>query len=103
MPIDRWLTRFSRNYDFLRRAVDAVGRELAQRPYDALLADDSLSFTQFVDGAQIDFEVEVFRIDTDGCMWVRVVPQSAKRTPLGLKPAYVFRKLRDGRAYRMRS
>ena len=103
MPIDRWLTRWSANYAFLRRAVDAVGRELARRPYDALLQEgEELSFTQFFDGEQVDFEVEVFRIDRDRTMWVRVVPGSDRGTPLDLKPSYVFRKLPDGRAYRMR-
>ena len=101
MPIDRWLIRFSRNYAFLHRVVQDVGRTLARRDYDAFLQPgEELSFTQFVDGVQIDFEVEVFRIDpSDQSMWVRVHPRSALSTPLDLKPAFVFRKLPDGRAF----
>jgi hypothetical protein len=101
MPIDRWLIRFSRNYAFLHEAVQDVGRTLARRDYDAFLQPgEELSFTQFVDGVQIDFEVEVFRIDaSDQSMWVRVNPRSELSTPLDLKPAFVFRKLPDGRAF----
>ena len=98
--IDRWLTRWSRNYAFLRRAVDDVGRQIARRPYDSLLQPgEELSFAQFVDGVHIDFEVEIFRIDSDGTIWVRVEGQAALPTPLRIRPAVVFRKLADGRAY----
>jgi hypothetical protein len=49
---------------------------------------------------RVDFEVEVFRIDPgDRAMWVRVKARSDLATPLDLKPALVFRKLPDGRAY----
>ena len=37
MWIDRWLSRWSANYAFLHRAVDQAGRELARRPYEAML------------------------------------------------------------------
>jgi hypothetical protein len=98
--VDRWLTRWSRNYAFLRRAVGEVGRELARRPYDAFLQPgEELSFSQFVDGVQVEFGVEVYRIDRDGSMWVRVDARSHLGTPLQLRPAFVFRKLPDGRAY----
>jgi hypothetical protein len=98
--LDRWLTRFSRNYAFLRQAVGEVGRELARRPYDAFLQPgDELSFSQFVDGIQVEFGVEVFRIDRDGTMWVRVDPRSSLVTPLQLRPSLVFTKLPDGRAF----
>jgi hypothetical protein len=53
-----------------------------------------------VDGLQVEFEVEVYRIDRDdGCMWVRVEARSDLATPLRLRPAFEFRKLPDGRAY----
>jgi hypothetical protein len=99
--LDRWLTRWSRNYAFLRRAVGEIGREIARRPYDTFLQPgEELSFSQFVDGVQVDFEVEVYRIDRDdGCMWVRVEARSSLPTPLQLRPAFEFRKLPDGRAY----
>ncbi len=101
MLIDRWLTRWSRNYAFLRRALDDVGRQLARRPYDAMLQpDEELSFSQMVQDVRVDFEVEVFRFDPgDRAMWVRVTARSDLATPLRLKPALVFRKLPDGRAY----
>jgi hypothetical protein len=100
MFIDRWLARLSPNYAFLLRAVNEVGRELARRPYDALLQPgEEFSFAQFVDGVQIDFDVEVYRIDTDGTMWVRVQARSKLSTLLDLKPAFEYRKLPDGRAY----
>jgi hypothetical protein len=99
--MDRWLSRFSRNYAFLHRAVHAVGRDLARRDYEAFLQPgEDLSFTQFVEGRQVDFEVEVFRIDpADQSLWVRVTPRATLPTPLALKPACVFRKLPDGRAW----
>jgi hypothetical protein len=101
MLIDRWLTRWSRNYAFLRRALDDIGRQLARRPYDAMLQpDEELSFSQMVQDVRVDFEVEVFRIDpSDRSMWVRVTARSGLATPLRLNPSLVFRKLPDGRAY----
>lgn len=101
MRIDRWLARWSRNYAFLHRVVHEVGRGLARRDYDAFLQPgEEFSFTQFVDGVQIDFEVEVFRIDpADRSLWVRVIARSKLATPFDLKPAFVFRKLPDGRAF----
>ena len=98
--LDRWLTRFSRNYAFLQQAVSEVGREIARRPYDTFLQPgEELSFSQFVDGVQIEFGVEVYRIDRDGTMWVRVDTRSSLVTPLQLRPAFVFTKLPDGRAF----
>jgi hypothetical protein len=101
MLIDRWLTRLSPNYALLRNALDEIGRQLARRPYEAMLQPgEELSFTQMVRDVRVDFEVEVFRIDPgDRAMWVRVKARSDLATPLDLKPALVFRKLPDGRAY----
>lgn len=101
MRIDRWLVRFSPNYALLHRAVDEVGRSLARRDYESFLQPgEEFSFSQFVDGAQVDFEVEVFRLDpADGSLWVRVKARSKLATPLDLKPSFVFRKLPDGRAF----
>ena len=83
------------------RAVQQVGRELARRDYEAFLQPgEEFAFTQFFDGVQIDFEIEVFRIDpADRAMWVRVIPRAGVTTPLDLKPSFVFRKLPDGRAF----
>lgn len=97
--IETWLARWSRNYALLRRAVDAVGRELARQPYEALLQPEELSFTQFVEGEPVDFDVEVYRIDSDGTIWARVQARSALPTPFMLRPALVFTKHRDGMAY----
>jgi hypothetical protein len=98
--IDRWLTRWSRNYAFLRRVLDSVGRELARKPYESLLqADEELSFSQLVDGVRVDFGVDVYRIDSDGTLWVYVDAHAQLPTPLGIKPSLVFRKLPDGQAF----
>jgi hypothetical protein len=98
--LDRWLARFSRNYALLGHAVDDVGRQLARRPYDAMLdPEEPLSFAQHVNGVYIDFDVEVFRIDNDGTMWVHVQSRSDLPTPLKLHPSLTFRKLPDGRAF----
>jgi hypothetical protein len=98
--IDRWLTRWSRNYAFLRRTVDAVGRDLARGPYDKLLQpDEALSFSQLIDGVRVDFDVDVFRIDSDGTLWVSVQTRAALATPLDIKPSLVFRKRPDGSAW----
>jgi hypothetical protein len=98
--IDRWLARWNRNYAFLLEAVRDVGRQLAKRPYEAMLEpDEELSFAQHVKGTYIAFEVEVFRIDSDGTMWVHVQAHSDLPTPFALKPSFVYRKLPDGRAF----
>jgi hypothetical protein len=99
--LDRWLTRWSRNYALLHRAVQQVGRDLARRDYEAFLQPyEEFAFTQFFEGVQIDFEAEVFRIDPgDRSLWVRMQVRSALGTPLGLKPAFTFRKLPDGQAF----
>jgi hypothetical protein len=98
--LDRWLARLSRNYALLRRAVDDVGRQLARRPYDSMLEPgEELSFAQHFDGVYIDFDVEVFRIDADGSMWVHVQARSDLATPFNIHPSFVFRKLPDGRAF----
>jgi hypothetical protein len=98
--VDHWLTRLSRNYALLRRAVDDVGRQLARRPYDTMLEPgEQLSFAQHVSGVYIDFDVEVYRIDKDGSMWVHVQTRSELSTPLNIHPSFVFRKLPDGRAF----
>ena len=63
-------------------------------------AGGTIGLAQFVNGVHIDFEVEVFRIDTaDRSMWVRVTARSSLPTPLHVKPSLVYRKLPDGRAY----
>ena len=87
--LDRWLLRWSRNYRLLHHAVQTVGRDLARRDYEAFLQpNEEFAFTQFFDGVQMDFEVEVFRIDPgDRSMWVRVIPRASLRTPLDLKPS----------------
>jgi hypothetical protein len=102
--LEHWLSRFSRNYAFLHAAVQRVGRDIARRDYEAFLQPgEELSFSQLVDGVQIVFEVEVFRIDAgDRSMWVRVTPRSTLSTPLDLKPAFVFRKLPEGTAFIVR-
>lgn len=97
--IEGWLVRWSRHYAFLRRAVDEVGRQLARKPYETLLLPEELSFTQFVEGQAVDFEVEVYRIDRDGTIWARVEARSELPTPFMLRPTLVFTKRRDGMAY----
>jgi len=97
--VESWLVRWSGNYAFLRRAVDAVGRELARKPYETLLQPDALSFTQFVEGEAVDFDVEVYRVEQDGTIWARVEARSELTTPLMLRPALVFTKHPDGMAY----
>lgn len=99
MLIDRWLTRWSRNYALLRRALDHVGKDLARGPYESLLQPESLSFDQFVNGVHVSFDVEVFRLDKDGTAWVRVTAASVLPTPFAIKPDLVFSKRPDGTAY----
>lgn len=101
MLLDRWLIRWSRNYAFLYQAVQDVGRAFARRDYEAFLQPgEEFVFTQFVDGEQLDFEAEVFRIDpADRSIWVRMQVRSTLSTPFALKPSFTFRKLPDGRAF----
>ncbi|PWT76997.1 MAG: hypothetical protein C5B46_00415 [Proteobacteria bacterium] len=102
LRFDELLARVSRNYAFLRRAVDSAGRALAKQPYESFLEPIELSFTEFVEGTEVQFSVEVFRADSDGTLWVHVAPHAQLSTPLRLRPSFVFRKLRDGTAYVMR-
>jgi len=98
--LDRWLTRWSRNYAFLRRILDCVGRDLARKPYDFLLQPgEQLSFSQLVEGVRVDFDVDVFRLDSDGTLWVSIETKAPLRTPLDIKPSLVFRKRPDGSAW----
>jgi len=97
--IETWLSRWSPNYAFLRHAVDTVGREIARKPYDSLLQPEELSFTQYFDGEAVDFEVEVYRIDSNGTIWARVEARCERPTPMMLRPALIFTKHRDGMAY----
>lgn len=99
MLIDRWLTRWSRNYALLRRALDHVGKELARGAYENLLQPESLSFDQYVNGVHVNFDVEVFRVDKDGTIWVRLSAVSPLSTPLNIKPDLVFSKRPDGTAF----
>ena len=48
---------------------------------------------------QVEFEVEVFRIDADGAMWFRMQARCAVTTPLAMVPRSVFRKLPDGQTF----
>src|SRR5688572_27828863 len=104
MKLDDWLARWSGNYALLREAVTETARSLARRDYETFLQPgEEFSFAQFVGGVHVDFEVEVFRIDpADRALWVRVQTRTGLATPLGLKPAAVFRKLPDGRAFLLR-
>ncbi len=103
MTFDELLVRFSRNYALLRRAVDSAGRALARRPYESFLEPgEEFSFSEFVDGIQVQFGVEIFREDKGGVLWVYVNADADLPTPLLLKPSFVFRKLPDGTAYVVR-
>ena len=100
MALNDWLARWSANYAFLRRAVDSAGRALAARPYESFLEPgEEFSFAEFVDGVEVHFGVEIYRIDRDGTLWVCVDADAAVTTPLGIKPTFLFRKLPDGRAF----
>jgi len=99
VALNDWLARWSSNYAFLRRAVDSAGRALAARPYESFLQPgEEFSFAEFVDGVEVHFGVEVYRVDRDGTLWVCVDADAAVTTPLGIKPTFFFRKLPDGRA-----
>ncbi len=101
--LDELLVRFSRNYALLRRAVDSAGRALARRPYESFLEPgEEFSFSEFVDGIQVQFGVEIFREDKGGVLWVYVNADADLPTPLLIKPSFVFRKLPDGTAYVVR-
>jgi len=103
VQLDTWLVRWSTNYALLRRAVDAAGRALAKRPYESFLEPgEQLSFSELVNGVEVHFAVELFRVDTDGTLWVFVGTEADLPTPLRIRPWVVFRKLRDGTAFMLR-
>ena len=103
MVLNDWLVRWSANYAFLRRAVDSAGRALAARSYDSFLQPgEEFSFSEVVDGIEVHFSVEVYRVDRDGTMWICVDAHASLSTPLGINPSYVFQKLPDGRAYSLK-
>ena len=103
MTLDELLVRFSRNYALLRRAVDSAGRTLARRSYESFLEPgEEFSFSEFVDGIEVQFGVEIIREDKGGILWVYVNANADLPTPLLIKPSFVFRKLPDGTAYIVR-
>lgn len=103
MSLDRFLVRFSSNYALLRRAVDSAGRALARRSYESfLLPGEEFSFSEWVDGVQIRFAVEIVREEQGGVLWVYVNADADLPTPLLLRPSFVFRKLPNGTAYVVR-
>lgn len=61
-----------------------------------------LSFSEFVDGTEVRFAIDIFRADTDGTLWVYVEAHADLSIPFRLRPSFVFRKLRDGTAYWIR-
>lgn len=103
MTVDDLLVRISRNYALLRRAVDAAGRAVAARPRDSFLTPgEDLAFSEFVDGVEVHYVVDVYRIDRDGTLWVSVEADAKLFRPLALKPTFTFRKLTDERAFAVR-
>jgi hypothetical protein len=103
VTFDELLVRFSRNYALLRRAVDSAGRALARRSYESFLEPgEEFSFSEFVDGIEVQFGVEIIREDKGGILWVYVNANADLPTPLLIKPSFVFRKLPDGTAYIVR-
>jgi hypothetical protein len=103
VTLDELLVRFSRNYALLRRAVDSAGRALAKRSYESFLEPgEEFSFSEFVDGVQVQFDFEIVREEKGGVLWVYVNADAGLLTPLLLKPSFVFRKLPDGTAYVVR-
>jgi hypothetical protein len=63
---------------------------------------EEFSFSEFVDGTQVQFSFEIFREDKGGVLWVYVNADADLPTPLLIKPSFVFRKLPDGTAYIVR-
>jgi hypothetical protein len=103
MILDAWLVRWSRNYAFLRRAVDGAGTAMAKQSYESFLQPGTeLSFSEFIDGIEVYFAADVFRVDTDGTLWIALDAGSNLPTPLLIRPSFVFKKLPDGRAFRLR-
>jgi len=51
----------------------------------------------------VHFTADIYRVDTDGTMWVAVDAAAQIGTPLRIRPVYVFKKLPDGTAFRLRS
>jgi hypothetical protein len=103
VTFDELLVRFSRNYALLRRAVDSAGRALARRSYESFLEPgEEFSYSEFVDGIEVQFGVEIIREDKGGILWVYVNANADLPTPLLIKPSFVFRKLPDGTAYIVR-
>lgn len=104
LTLDDVFVRVSRNYAQLRRAVDAAGRALAKQPYETFVAlGADLSFSETVNGAAVLFVADIYRIDTDGTLYVSVELETELSTPFRIKPGMVFKKLKDESAYVLKS
>jgi hypothetical protein len=84
------------NFTLLQAIADAIGREYEGKPYDELVGVDAdPPAARVVGGVAVTVSARA-RMRPDGAVSVSVDLQSDLPTPLGARPAYTFRKRRDG-------
>ncbi len=84
------------NFALLQAIADAVGKEYESKPFDELTgvgADPPAA--RVVDGVPVKVSARARR-RPDGAVSVSVDIESDLPVPLGARPAYTFRKRRDG-------
>jgi hypothetical protein len=96
-----WLGRRRRNFAFLRRVGEIVGREYESMPYEALTKSaEELSTERVVDGVRLFFSAEAYQTKANGdlCFSIDVDARDLP-TLLGVRPSYHFYKRPDGTVY----
>jgi hypothetical protein len=87
------------NFALLQAIADAVGKEFEARPYEELVAAESLpAFTRVMDGVQVEVSARARR-RPDNAVSVAVEFRSDLPIPIGARPSYTFRKRPDGSVF----
>jgi hypothetical protein len=84
------------NFALLQAIADAVGKEYESKPMEELVGVDAdAPATRVIDGISVKVTASA-RKRADDAVSVTVLLQSDLPVPLGARPAYTFRKRRDG-------
>ena len=87
------------NFALLQAIADAIGKEYETKPYEELVGVDAdAPAARVVDGVPVKVSARA-RVRPDGAVSVSVDLQSDLPTPIGARPAYAFRKRRDGSVF----
>src|SRR5579863_3650757 len=88
--------QYQQNLKAMRQAVEIIGKEYEQKPYDELLLPAEQGSTKRVfDGHMLSFSAEAFNVNKDGDVGF-CVDAAGLPTLFEVKPSYQFWKRKDG-------